>query len=370
MLLDITYRIYRTYREGNHRRQLLPLCFLILLISHTSNGLASLPTIGIIDDFTKCYKEPEAIYVHIPFCRRRCYYCDFAVVPVGDRPKQSGDETAFETMVNTYSTAVQHEIKLLKRICDQRRSNNENLYPLRSIYFGGGTPSIAPFHIIRDILHSILDSFEVDDNAEITIEMDPGTFSRDQLSELISIGFNRVSLGVQSFDDSILESIGRVHRSKDIATAIDILNNEGITNFSIDLISGLPGLDLAKWIETLDIATSLNPSHISCYDLQIEESTPFFKWFGKSVNEDDFIATAPQGVSNRKLPIGALPCADDVAFMYKYASGYLRKKGFEHYEISSYCKPGFRSRHNTLYWEIGASWFGKIYVTIKMIIHY
>ena len=331
--------------------KILFLYLVLLNLLLTSNALAP----SLKDDFSKCYREPEAMYVHIPFCRRRCFYCDFSIVPVGDKRDKQGENDSFTNMAETYSTAVQKEIKILNESYYQRRPR---ISPLRSLYFGGGTPSIAPFNIIRDILQSIRGSFPIADNAEITIEMDPGTFSREYLSNLVSIGFNRVSLGVQSFDDSILESIGRVHRSVDVYSTIEILKEEGIRNFSIDLISGLPGLTQVKWIETLDIATSLNPSHISCYDLQIEETTAFYKWFGSSEVNNDTVAIAPK-VQQTGKHLGMLPSADDVAFMYKYASGYLKNKGFEHYEISSYSQPGFRSNHNKLYWDVGASWFGK-----------
>ena len=190
--------------------------------------------------------------------------------------------------------------------------------------------------------------------------MDPGTFEIEYLTELVNIGFNRVSLGVQSFDDEILESLGRVHRSIDVYKAIQMLKDVGLNNFSIDLISGVPGLTLAKWAETLEIAVSLKPSHMSVYDLQIEENTPFHKWFGDEEYEEsnDHIS---KDSSFSKLPksLRKLPSGEDSAFMYKYASGYLKAAGFDHYEISSYSKPGFRSKHNSLYWEVGANWLGK-----------
>ena len=303
-------------------------------------------------------RHPEAIYVHIPFCRRRCFYCDFSIVPVGDVYAQ-GNQAAdgFDNMAKNYAKAVIKEIEVLKWHKQLDTIESSATQPLRSIYFGGGTPSVAPTHVLRDILEAIKKTFDISPDAEISIEMDPGTFTRSKLHDIVFMGFNRVSLGVQSFDDQLLESAGRAHRKSDIFDAVRMLQEEGIDNFSIDLISGLPGLNLAKWTETLQAAVSLNPSHISCYDLQVEESTPFHKWFGSTNEIDEDESIAPK-ISTRKN-LGMLPSADDSAFMYKYASGYFRSKGFTHYEISSYGKPGYYSRHNTLYWEVGSNWYGK-----------
>lgn len=323
--------------------------FILLWLLELSSSLStssstSGSTLPLID-----FKEPRAIYVHIPFCRKRCYYCDFAVTVVGDQ--EEGEENDnFLRMTESYSAAVIEEISLIKKSYGVIRP------ALDSIYFGGGTPSVAPTKILRDILDAIRDNFIISDGAEITIEMDPGTFSTRKLQSIVQMGFNRVSLGVQSFDDSLLEGCGRIHRSRDVYEAVQILRDGGIQNFSLDLISGLPGLTLGKWAETLEIASSLSPNHISCYDLQIEESTPFFKLFG----EDE---TVPKISKYNRT--GELPDPTETAFMYKYASGYLRSKGYEHYEISSYGKPHFWSRHNKLYWEFGANWFGKYTTKVR-----
>jgi oxygen-independent coproporphyrinogen-3 oxidase len=236
--------------------------------------------------------DPIGLYIHIPYCRRRCRYCNFAIVPIGTRVDTDSDEhhhhwyfddtenhqNGFQVMNQNYTAAILKELKVLAQ--RQRRNNSQSKIPLASIYFGGGTPSLAPIKTLQTLLFAILDEqsspFIVNrDNCEITIEMDPGTFSEEKLQKIKEIGFNRISLGVQSFDDKILETIGRVHRRMDIENSIHLLKNVfgKNLNYSIDLISGLPSMSLADWVETLQTVVSLDPQpqHLSLYDLQIEE---------------------------------------------------------------------------------------------------
>lgn len=320
------------------------------------------------------------LYVHIPYCRRRCRYCDFAIVPIGnsaltDETNESEQQHSIEEpssairatrgfldMDAAYRTAVLKEIDTI-----QTRFNGTKI-PLQSIYFGGGTPSLAPVATLEAILSTILDEnspFLLEKDAEVSIEMDPGTFSRYKLNVIKNMGFNRVSLGVQSFNDNVLESIGRCHRQADIYESISLLQQvygEDV-NYSMDLISGLPGVSLALWAETLEIATNLvpRPNHLSLYDLQVESGTVFGKWYDDAGNDSD----RTRGSAPVNVP--GLPSPDDCAFAYKYASSYLRAKGYEHYEISSYAFRGdeqevplpYRSRHNQIYWQSGSQWFGK-----------
>jgi hypothetical protein len=231
------------------------------------------------------------LYIHIPYCRRRCRYCDFAIVPIGPRVSsdgstesslpQSTDDRAtagFLEMDQSYAKALLQEIDLVRQqIVATGDTATPKKISIASIYFGGGTPSLAPVETIKRILQAILEHdgpFCVEPGAEITIEMDPGTFTLEKAKSFRELGINRVSLGIQSFDDRILESIGRVHRREDITDALAILETAfgDDLNYSIDLISGLPGLSLAQWADTLDTALSLKPSptHLSVYDLQIE----------------------------------------------------------------------------------------------------
>ena len=309
------------------------------------------------------------LYVHIPYCRRRCNYCDFAIIPIGDTRFEENIRTiGFQNMDREYKNAVLNEINVVGKSSRGRKIS------LRSIYFGGGTPSLAPLSTLRDIIHSLLHSdtapFELidTDEAEITIEMDPGTFDKHYLQSVKDIGFNRISLGAQSFDDNLLSTMGRVHRSTDIYNSVkmiaDVFGREK-SNYSIDLISGVPGLTLAGWTETLYKAVSLSPKpkHISVYDLQVESGTTFGKWYSDTIEEDDDEESLTSRVSPTTSTVHpSLPSADDCAFMYRYASGYLRSKNYEHYEISSYAlrdenNNPRRSKHNQIYWEIGGKWY-------------
>jgi oxygen-independent coproporphyrinogen-3 oxidase len=206
--------------------------------------------------------------------------------------------------------------------------------------------------------------FTLSNGAEITIEMDPGTFDLHYINAVKEMGFNRISLGVQSFDDNVLAIMGRVHRSLDIYSSIDMIRQVygDHANYSIDLISGVPGLTLAGWAETLYKAERLRPRpmHMSLYDLQLEKGTTFGKWYTNSEqNMNDSYENDPR--NNKHHP--ALPSAEDCAFMYSYASGYLKSKKYDHYEISSYAyttlhdRKAHRSQHNQIYWEYGGQWY-------------
>ncbi|KAL7531487.1 hypothetical protein ACHAXR_004071 [Thalassiosira sp. AJA248-18] len=317
-------------------------------------------------------EDDVGLYVHIPYCRRRCNYCDFAIVPIGASSSSSGvdddDQTKTKGFVNmdaNYKQAVLDEIDAIAK-------SSINKIRLRSIYFGGGTPSLAPLSTIRDIMHAILRSenapfYLEEDSAEVTIEMDPGTFDFSYLVAVKDMGFNRISLGVQSFDDNLLSTMGRVHRSADVYRSIDMIGQvfgEDDANYSIDLISGVPGLTLAGWTETLNKAVQLHPRplHMSLYDLQVEKGTTFGKWYG-DVAEDNNDDVALDGLHNNSSAhlLPALPSAEDCAFMYSYASGYLRSKSYEHYEISSYAykseNESHRSKHNQIYWQYTGQWY-------------
>jgi oxygen-independent coproporphyrinogen-3 oxidase len=310
------------------------------------------------------------MYVHIPYCRRRCNYCDFAIVPVGEGRTTRGDDGdggvgggggggggGFADIDRRYRKAVLDEIDALGR---SRRSSpspspssstpsSSSRGRLRSVYFGGGTPSLAPPTTLSAILDAIRHNFELDDDAEVTIEMDPGTFDVAYLESIRDMGFNRISLGVQSFDDSILETLGRVHRRSDVYRSVGMIGEVfgfECANYSIDLMSGVPGQTLAGWAETLREASCVlrpKPAHMSLYDLQVEEGTAFGRWYRDAVvgGGDRRVfgggegAVAPRPPSLSRPP---LPSSEDTAFMYAYASGYLRCRGYEHYEISSYSK--------------------------------
>lgn len=332
-------------------------------VSHTPQKLSS----HISDD-------AYGFYIHIPYCRKRCSYCDFAIVPVGEIRSEKS-HTGFKEMDQNYRRAITTEIDELIKSLDNQGSPKK--IPLSSIYFGGGTPSLAPIETIVACLDSINKKFFLKKDAEITMEMDPSTFDEDHLLALKEIGINRISLGVQSFTDEILESSGRVHRRKDVFEAIRMIESVfgSDTNYSIDLISGLPGLNLKLWNMTLLEALSLNPppNHVSIYDLQIEEGTAFGKWYGLS--DEDEREKRPnigkQKYENVKKGLLPLPSPDECAEMYRSASEIMRCNSFEHYEISSYARieslevndkqenenKVWRSQHNQIYWKVDSQWF-------------
>lgn len=320
------------------------------------------------------------LYVHIPYCRRRCRYCNFAIVPIGPRAatETESDNTmqSFATLNQNYTSALLKELDWIS----SQHTGDEKIV-LRSIYFGGGTPSLAPIETLKRILSAILDPrkspFAIQkESCEISIEMDPGTFSKQKLTAIRDMGFNRISLGVQSFDDRILASLGRIHRSQDIYESLamikEVFGHE--VNYSLDLITGLPGLSLATWIETLETAVKLNPPpvHLSVYDLQIEQGTVFGSWYSER-GDDNETSTAPSPFQSTRgeAPVPKallrLPSEEEAAFMYKYTSGYLRSKGFEHYEVSSYARlpnhdnqhkgKNYRSQHNQIYWARDGQWY-------------
>ena len=319
-----------------------------------------------MDDFNDI-DSTFGLYIHIPYCRRRCNYCDFAITPIGtNHDSDENKSDGFRKMDAKYKDAVLHEIDVIHK--SSNHQNQRERIRLRSIYFGGGTPSLAPLATLQAIMDKITKSedsiFTLSKGAEITIEMDPGTFDLHYLNTVKEMGFNRISLGVQSFDDNLLSTMGRVHRSLDIYSSIDMIRQVygEYANYSIDLISGVPGLTLAGWAETLYRAVRLHPrpKHMSLYDLQLEKGTSFGKRYKNSehMNDSD---DAP--MNNKSSAHPALPSAEDCAFMYSYASGYLKSKKYDHYEISSYAYAtsddgkAHRSKHNQIYWEYGGQWY-------------
>jgi putative oxygen-independent coproporphyrinogen III oxidase len=259
---------------------------------------------------------PKAAYIHIPFCRRRCFYCDFAISVVGDA-KHGGNSGT----IAQYLNALTQEI-------GQMPGSRE---PLETIFFGGGTPSLLTAQQLDRVLRTLELRFGIAPGAEIAMEIDPGTFDGAKLRGFRAAGVNRFSFGVQAFDDRLLENCGRSHRVADIDRAMQDLKAVGVTNFSLDLISGLPTQTLADWDQGLDRALAYSPPHLSIYDLTIEPGTAFAKQFRPGDRP--------------------LPSDETTAEMYRMAHAKLTAAGYEHYEVSNYAKPGFQCRHNRVYWE-------------------
>ncbi|MEM6614546.1 MAG: radical SAM family heme chaperone HemW [Cyanobacteria bacterium P01_C01_bin.72] len=258
---------------------------------------------------------PPAAYIHIPFCRRRCYYCDFPISVVGDTGKSSGN------MIEEYITALISEIELT--ISHQQ--------PLETVFFGGGTPSLLSPSQLGKILQAIASRCGIAADAEISMEIDPGTFDRSRLQGYIAAGLNRFSLGVQTFEEQLLQVCGRSHNLAEIRTAIDLIQQSDIKNFSLDLITGLPQQTLAHCQASLEQAIAISPQHLSCYDLVLEPVTAFGKQYQPGESP--------------------LPNDDDTAQMYRLTQQILTAAGYEHYEVSNYARPGYQCRHNRVYWE-------------------
>ena len=257
-------------------------------------------------------KTPLGIYVHVPFCRSKCQYCDFYSLTTKD-----------DNLLDGYLDAVCDHIKEAGPLAPN--------YKVDSIYFGGGTPSFFGADGLAIILTAIRRCFDVTADAEITFEANPDSVNDKLLHRLRAEGFNRVSLGIQCDNDEILKRIGRPHTYAQAVSAFQRIRKAGFRNISVDLIYGLPGQTLQSWQDTLDHVLQLNPEHISCYGLKLEEGTPLYEY---------------RDYAN-------LPDDDAQADMYLAAVETLRGRGFKQYEISNFCRKGLQSRHNLKYWTGG-----------------
>ena len=260
--------------------------------------------------FTRKNKKPLGIYIHVPFCRSKCQYCDFYSVTTKEL-----------SLLDSYR----------KAICEHIREAGGQApdYLVDTIYFGGGTPSFFGAEGMAAILTAIRKSFDVSPSAEITFEANPDSVSKHLLRRLRSEGFNRVSLGIQCDDDEILEKIGRPHNYQQAVDAVQLIRRKGFRNISVDLMYGLPGQSLEAWLQTLENVLKLRPEHISCYGLKVEEGTPLYEVQEYANLADD----------------------DTQADMYLGAIEILRDHGYRQYEISNFCRKGHVSRHNLKYWN-------------------
>ncbi|MEB3281891.1 MAG: radical SAM family heme chaperone HemW [Lyngbya sp.] len=258
---------------------------------------------------------PRSAYVHIPFCRRRCYYCDFAVAVVGG---QRGENSAW----------MQQYVDVL---CEEITQAPVGDRPLETVFFGGGTPSLLSVSQLGQILDTLEQRFGIDSDAEISMEMDPDTFDRDRLQGFVNLGINRVSLGVQAFQDELLQACGRSHTVADVWKAVDLIDAVGVANYSLDLISGLPHQTLELWQQSLEQVLNINPPHISHYDLIVEPKTVFGRYYSPGESP--------------------LPTDEATTAMYRLAQKTLTQAGYTHYEVSNYAQPGRECRHNLVYWH-------------------
>lgn len=310
-------------------------------------------------------RRPLGLYVHIPFCVKKCDYCDFLSFSADDAAKEA------------YVTAL----------CKEIAANRENglEYELSSIYFGGGTPSVLSMEQLERIFTTIRKTFRIkgmpDESvaeepkkkgfflfgkkkeapvevkaaetpkerlvrvlsgelAEVTCEVNPGTISLEGFNQLYEMGFNRISMGLQSADEKELKMLGRIHTAEDFAKAFRAARAAGFLNISGDLMSGLPGQTKETLSKSIRFLTDLSPEHISVYSLQLEENTKFYERYSENGPEHDKLLSE-----------------DEDRELYEYTREALSEAGFERYEISNYAKPGFESRHNSSYW-VGTEYLG------------
>ena len=263
-------------------------------------------------------KELE-LYLHIPFCERKCAYCDFLSAPA-DLPVRI-----------SYIKKLQEEIAYYGPEFEE--------YQVSSIFLGGGTPTILEGYQLAAILETVKKYFRLVADAEITVECNPGTLTAGKAEKLVQAGFNRLSMGLQSADDRELQLLGRIHNFTQFLESYDLARKAGFENINVDLMSALPGQTLKSWQNTLQKVTALRPEHISAYSLIIEEGTPFYERFA----EDERIRE--EGGHPRLLPEEAIERQ-----MYELTQRFLHTKGYERYEISNYAKPGSECRHNCGYW--------------------
>ena len=258
-------------------------------------------------------KKDLGLYIHIPFCVKKCEYCDFLSWNAGEEERQQ------------YVAALLSEIESYREFAKG--------YRVSTIFIGGGTPSVLLPKQMEDILQKIYEIFELERRAEITIEVNPGTVDEEKLQCYKENGVNRLSMGLQSVKDEKLRLLGRIHTYQEFVESYELARKAGFDNISIDLISSVPGQTLQEWKEELETAAAQNPEHISVYQLIIEERTPFYEKY----------AEHPE----------LLPDEETSREIYLWTGKFLKEAGYEQYEISNYAKPGKESRHNLKYWERG-----------------
>lgn len=281
-----------------------------------------------------------SLYIHIPFCVRKCHYCDFLSAPCDEDTRQ----------------------KYVESLCREMEERAEAFQDKKvdTIFFGGGTPSILSVKQMEQIISMIRSRFRVLQEAEISMEMNPGTVDREKLEAYKRLGINRLSIGLQSANDEELKILGRIHTWEDFLQTWKMVREMGFTNVNIDLMSALPGQTLESYEETLRKVLALKPEHISAYSLIVEEGTPFYEWFGneeekqedkqknrqctenmKSVSEDTEIE-----LKNKELP-------DELTDrqMYEMTKKLLEEQGYYRYEISNYALKGYECKHNVGYWK-------------------
>jgi len=251
------------------------------------------------------------LYIHIPFCRQKCLYCDF--------PSWAGKEDRMQAYVDALTTEI------------RKRATEHTDKKVVSVFFGGGTPTTLSIPMLEQLMAAVFENWDIAEAAEITTEANPGTLDGEMAAALKKMGFNRLSMGVQAWQNRLLKSLGRIHTIESFQENYKAVREAGFENVNTDLMFALPNQTMEYWQETVKNIVALNPEHISAYSLILEEGTPFFDRYEKGELE---------------------PASEELdREMYHWAVGYLAEHGYEQYEISNFAKKGRQSRHNRIYWQ-------------------
>jgi len=253
----------------------------------------------------------SSLYIHIPFCAAKCNYCSF----------------------NSYAGLERLQERYVKALCSELLQSGSQAIQgeLTTVFLGGGTPTLLSTNLLKQVLSTCFSNFVISSNTEISIEANPGTVDKGKLAPLLENGVNRLSIGVQSFNDLELKAIGRIHSASEAITAVELAKEVGFNNLSLDLMYGLPGQSAKSWQTSLEMAVSLGVKHLSLYQLTVEEQTPLENL-----------------IRNESLQ---LPDDKEIEVMDGITAECTATAGFSQYEISNYAQPGYQSRHNTTYWE-------------------
>ena len=271
------------------------------------------------------------LYIHIPFCIRKCAYCDFLSFPSGEEERAR------------YVERLTEEIEEAGAVSGD--------YVVTAIFLGGGTPSVLEPEQTKRILQAVKESFYVAEDAEITTEVNPGTADKEKLRAWKQAGINRLSFGLQSAENKELQFLGRIHTMEEFLESYQAAREAGFDNINIDLMSALPGQTVSSWEKTLRTVAALQPEHISAYSLIIEEGTPFYQLFGEDEDKQE------EQRRRKELGVPELPDEDAERRMYYDTEQILKEAGYHRYEISNYAKPGYECRHNKGYWT-GTEYLG------------
>jgi len=253
----------------------------------------------------------EFLYIHIPYCIRKCLYCDFLSLPFNE---QAG---------RRYVESLCRELEIKSAIAGR----------LKTIFIGGGTPTLLPGESFNRLFRCLRENFEFSSGIEISVEANPGTVNASKIESLLSLGINRMSIGIQSFHDNELKTLGRIHTADEAVEALRLIKSSGFENFSVDLMYGIPGQAIETWEGTISKTVDLSPSHISSYELTPEEGTPLSRLI-----KDNAVRMPEEGL---------------VLDMYDHTIDFLQSRGYAQYEISNFALPGYRCLHNLNYWNRG-----------------